>query len=114
MKHTFMLVLGVTIAALIGWSGGIRPGDGRAQTYAAEPGPAKARHYRRRPLEVTIYGRRRIGGYSYSAGSVINTYNRRNPPPYVDVRQSPGGPFDTGFFFDSAMPPLGGQSPYMR
>jgi len=105
MKHTFMLVLGVTIAALIGWLGGIRPGDCRAQTNAAQPAHAK---------EVTIYGRRRIGGYSYGADSVVNTYNHRNPPPYMDVRQSPGGPFDWGFFFDSAMPPLGGQSPYMR
>ena len=114
MKHTSQLVLGLAIAALIGWSGGFRPSDCRAQTYAAEPGHAKARHYRHRPLEVTIYGGRRIGGYSYGASSVVNTYNRRNPPPYVDVRQSPGGPFDWGFFFDSAMPPLGGQSPYMR
>jgi hypothetical protein len=114
MKHTFILVVGLAIAALIGWLGGIRPGDCRAQTYAAEPGHAKARHYRHRPLEVTIYGRRRIGGYSFSAGSVVNTYNRRNPPPYADVRQSPGGPFDWGFFFDSAIGPQGGQSPYLH
>jgi hypothetical protein len=114
MKHTSKLLLGLAIAALIGWLGGIRPGDCRAQTYAAEPGHAKARYYRHRPLEVTIHPRRRVGGYSYSAGSVVNTYNRQRPPPYVDVRQTPGGPFDSGFFFDSAMPPLGGQSPYMR
>jgi hypothetical protein len=111
MKHTFVLVLGLAIAALIGWFGGIRPGDCRAQTYAAEQGHAKARHYRHRPLEVTVYGRRRIGGYSYSASSVVNTYNRQNPPPYANVRQTPGGPFDTGFFFDSAIGPQGGQSP---
>jgi hypothetical protein len=41
------------------------------------------------PLEVTIYGRRRVGGYSYRAGSVVNTYNRQNPPP--QVRQSTAG-----------------------
>jgi hypothetical protein len=113
MKHTSKLLLGLAIAALIGWLGGIRPGECRAQTYAAEPGHAKARYYRHRPLEVTIYGRRRIGGYSYSASSVVNN-THRNPPPYEHVRQTPGGPFDWGFFFDSAMPPLGGQSPYMR
>jgi hypothetical protein len=111
MKNNFILVLGLAIAALIGLSGGIRPGDCRAQTYAAEPGHAKARHYRHRPLEVTIYGRRRIGGYSYSASSVIY---HQNPPPYTHVRQTPGGPFDSGFFFDSGIGPLGGESPYLH
>jgi hypothetical protein len=113
MKHTSKLLLGLAITALIGWlGGGIRPGDCRAQTHAAEPGHAKARYYRHRPLEVTIYGRRRVGGYSYSASSVVNT--RQNPPPYAHVRQTPGGPFDWGFFFDSAIGPQGGQSPYMH
>src|SRR5262249_11062254 len=93
------------VAALIGWFGGIRPGDCRAQTYAAEPGHPKA---------LTIYGRRRIGGYSPGVDPVFNIFTHQNPPPYMDVRQSPGGPFDSGFFFDSARPPLGGQSPYMR
>ena len=57
--------------------------------------------------------RRRIGGYSYRAADVTSTYGA-NPPPYVDVRQSPGGPFDYGFFFDSAIRPHGGESPYQH
>jgi|KBSMisStandDraft_5_1062788.scaffolds.fasta_scaffold2089883_1 hypothetical protein len=68
---------------------------------------------RKRPLEVTIYGRRRIGGYSYRAPDVNSTYGR-SPPPYLDVRQSPGGPFDSGFFFDSGISPRGGNSPYFH
>jgi hypothetical protein len=33
--------------------------------------------------------------------------------PYIN-KQSPGGPFDSGFFFDSGMGPNGGDSPYMN
>ena len=89
---------------------------------ASEEGATSARYYRpaaakkryaRRPLEVTIHRGRRIGGYSYSAGDVSSTYGG-NPPPYMDVRQTPGGPFDSGFFFDSGISPRGGNSPYMR
>jgi hypothetical protein len=58
-------------------------------------------------------GRRRIGGYSYRASDVTGTYGR-SPPPYLDVRQSPGGPFDSGFFFDSGISPRGGNSPYFH
>jgi hypothetical protein len=64
----------------------------------------------------------RRGGYSYSAGDVINTYgnNRTNYSganvyrnPAYD-RQTPGGLFDHGFFFDSGIGPRGGNSPYMN
>ena len=33
--------------------------------------------------------------------------------PYIN-KQSPGGPFDSGFFFDSGIGPNGGDSPYMN
>jgi len=33
--------------------------------------------------------------------------------PYIN-RQTPGGPFDSGFFFDSGIGPNGGNSPYMN
>jgi hypothetical protein len=33
--------------------------------------------------------------------------------PYIN-RQSPGGPFDSGFFFDSGIRGNGGDSPYMN
>lgn len=36
-----------------------------------------------------------------------------NIDPYLN-RQSPGGPFDSGFFFDSGIGPNGGDSPYMN
>jgi hypothetical protein len=36
-----------------------------------------------------------------------------NIDPYLN-RQTPGGPFDSGFFFDSGVRPNGGNSPYMN
>jgi hypothetical protein len=104
MRCTLLLAIG--IVALCACDGAARAADdGEAQ--------AKYRH-RHRPLEVTIYGaRRRIGGYSYGASSTVNTYGS-SPPPYANVRQSPGGPFDSGFFFDSGNSPRGGDSPYLH
>ena len=81
---------------------------------------AKAHYYRKR-TRVYGYSARR-GGYSYWPEDVINTYGlTRNKygsmnsyrDPSLD-RQSPGGPFDHGFFFDSGMGPQGGQSPYLH
>ena len=59
----------------------------------------KSRHYRKRR-----YAKRR-GFYSY-------TY-RDTLPTYFD-RQTQGAPFDSGFFFDSAIRPHGGNAPYMN
>jgi hypothetical protein len=36
-----------------------------------------------------------------------------NIDPYIN-KQTPGGPFDSGFFFDSGIGPNGGNSPYMN
>ena len=81
---------------------------------------AKARHYRRAPA-VRGYVVRR-GGYSYVIPDAINTYgdararyglNNFYRDPMAD-KQSQGGPFDHGFFFDSGIAPRGGDSPYMN
>jgi hypothetical protein len=81
------------------------------RTADAEGGP---RGYRRKrpPLEIDIYAPRRRGGYSYRVQDITSTYNRRNPPPYAHVRQTPSGPFDSGFFFDSGFGPRAGDAPY--
>jgi hypothetical protein len=64
----------------------------------------------------------RRGGYSYSHADTINTYGGGSSKyggasvyrdPMLD-RQTPGGPFDHGFFFDSAMGMRGGNAPYMH
>ena len=117
MKYSAILAIGLGALALLAFSGGTHAAQRRTSvvTHTDTSGPTKIRYYRkRRPLEVNIYARRRrVGGYSYSASDVTNTYGR-SPPPYMDVRQSPGGPFDSGFFFDSGIGPHGGNSPYLH
>ena len=117
MKHKAILAIGVGALALLVFSGGTHAAQRRTSlvTHADTSEPTKIRYHRKsRPLEVNIYSkRRRVGGYSYRATDVINTYGR-TPPPYMDVRQSPAGPFDSGFFFDSGIGPHGGNSPYLH
>jgi|SRR6476661_7955041 len=77
-------------------------------------GSRPSRHAaKRQPLEITVYRRRRVGGYSYAPSDLAGTYGR-SPAPWMDVKQSPGGPFDSGFFFDSGIGPHGGNSPYFH
>jgi hypothetical protein len=69
------------------------------------------------PLRVTVHPTKRrttrpIGGYSYSRTDSISAKDTRR---FIDPpRQSPSGPFDSGFFFDTPDAPYGGQSPYMH
>jgi hypothetical protein len=48
---------------------------------------------------------KRRGFYSYTYRDTLPTYH--NPP-------TQGAPFDSGFFFDSAIRPNGGNAPYMN
>lgn len=75
----------------------------------------------RKGARVKGYVERR-GGYSYNQADSINTYgdSRSNygnssslRDPSLD-KQSVAGPFDHGFFFDSAIGPHGGDSPYVN
>jgi len=114
MRHIGILKVALGATVLLGYWGladaAERPSNIR--TFAASSAHSKTGYHRKNPAQVTIYGRR-IGGYSYRWRDVINTYGSP-PPPYLDVSQSPGGPFDTGFFFDSGIKPRGGNSPYLR
>lgn len=87
---------------------------------AEEGAHPKSRYYRRGP-RVRGYVARR-GGYSYMYEDSINTYGdsrgrygaaRSLRDPFLD-RQTQGGPFDHGFFFDSGVAPRGGDSPYLH
>ncbi|HVZ03847.1 hypothetical protein [Hyphomicrobium sp.] len=64
----------------------------------------------------------RRGGYSYNYGDTINTYGGSRTvygggaefrDPTLE-RQTEAGPFDHGFFFDSAIGQHGGNAPYMH
>src|SRR5262245_37446952 len=94
-----MRIKGLTIAlAVIAALGFIKLAHA-GELRAPSGGGARGRYYRRRrPLQVDIYARRRRGGYSYGVPDIIGT-NGRSPPPYMHVRQTPSGPFDSGFFF---------------
>ena len=81
-----------------------------------------ARLYRPRAAHVQRLAERRLGFYSYSYRDVINTYGMSRTlygstntyrAPFMD-RQTPSGPFDHGFFFDSGMGLHGGDSPYQH
>ena len=81
-----------------------------------------ARTYRRRAMHAPRFAGRRVGFYSYSYRDVINTYGMSRSvyggmntyrDPSVDL-QTPAGPFDHGFFFNSGILPRGGNSPYLR
>jgi hypothetical protein len=111
MKHL------LTVAALAAVFGFISPSDASAQSRKA-----KVYSYsKEQGLQGRVYARR-VGGYSYSKADSYNTYGTNNTvyggwnfaydPPIA--RQSAGGPFDNGFFFDSGSGPRGGDSPYMH
>ncbi len=68
-----------------------------------------ARYQRRRAAHPQVYAGRRVGFYSYTYRDVMTPWR----DPYL-FRQTQAGPFDSGFFFDSAILPRGGDSPHIR
>jgi hypothetical protein len=113
--------------ALLALSGSpVVVGEGFASVAFAGDGKAAKRRYSRyRSYRrgVRVRGFLVRGGYySYVDPDVINTYGGtgtrykstltfRDP---LAERQSQGGPFDSGFFFDSGIGPRWSDSPYPR
>jgi|SRR5262245_40561519 len=111
------LLLSLGALAIVAQMGPVSAQEGRsARMVTTADAPEKARAYRKKrpPMEIDIYAqRRRVGGYSYRVPDVTSSYNSRNPPPYMHVRQTPSGPFDSGFWFDSGCCGLhAGDAPY--
>jgi hypothetical protein len=80
-----------------GWRSGALAGE-----YTLEAKPRHRRHARRRrggstPEEIARY-------FQLYGGFIDPSINK----------QTPAGPFDSGFFFNSGIGPNGGDSPYMN
>lgn len=54
-----------------------------------------------------------VGGYSYRVPEAITDYRDRSilRDPNIDGQ---GGPFDSGYFFDSTITRIGSESPYLN
>lgn len=122
MKRVLLLgaLVGSTLA-LIASVPSAMAGSGKSGSDAAKASsagrsayyrPTASRRRAKRPVRVYITKR---GGYSYSASDTFNTSpgDPRDPMLMLN-RQTPAGPFDSGFFFDSPVAPRGGYSPYMH
>jgi hypothetical protein len=120
------LAIGLGAVMLSAWALPGAAAERQAKPAAASFGtfqPTNGRGYhRKRRAHVRVYAGRRIGFYSYTYRDVINTYGMSRSlygsintyrDPFVD-RQTVAGPFDHGFFFDSAIAPRGGDAPYLR
>jgi hypothetical protein len=66
---------------------------------------------RSRPLNVPVYKKKYRGGYSYRKADAIDT---RKFNDQTLSQQSQGGPFDSGYFFETPRGPYGGTSPYFH
>lgn len=91
----------------------------RAPAPQATPGGAhEASAYYRRQAKPPA----RKGGYSYNPQDTINTYGDARTKYgstnfyrfWGTDKQTISGPFDSGFFFDSAIAPRGGDAPYLN
>lgn len=110
----------VGVAFVAGLSFAALEANAGSRGYQGEGAHRSSEYYRGGP-KVKGYVSRR-GGYSYSYQDSINTYgdSRTNYGgnntfrDYGVDKQTPSGPFDHGFFFDSAIQPHGGTSPYLN
>jgi hypothetical protein len=116
--------------ALLACSGSPLVGErwqSKAFADGSKAGPAKSRYSRysryRAKRDVRVRGFVARGGYySYVDADVINVYGGSRAKygstnvyrDFLSDRQTPGGPFDSGFFFDSGIGPPWNDAPYPR
>jgi hypothetical protein len=129
MKHKGILAV-CGAFALLACSGSPLVGErlqSKAYADGSKAAPAKSRpsrysrHRAKRGPQVRGFFARG-GYYSYVDPDVINTYGGtgtlwKSTSTFRDPlaeRQSQGGPFDSGFFFDSGIGPRWNDSPYPR
>ncbi len=104
-QHKTSLVILLGLFALLSCASASQAAERKA---ARTAGPAAGGH------KVILLRKRAIlrGGYSYGRSEVATPFGHWRGP-WAVVRQSPGGPFDSGFFFDSGLTPLN-NAPYPK
>jgi hypothetical protein len=110
-RHKTWLVIVLGLFALSGWETASEAAERKGVRTA---GPAAGQHKAivlRKRAQPGRYPVMR-GGYSYGRSEVA-THFGYSRGPWETVGQSPGGPFDSGFFFDSGIAPLN-NAPYPR
>jgi hypothetical protein len=110
-QHETLLVVLLGLFALVACASASQAAERKA---ARTPAPAAGKHkvillQKRAQAPGHVVMR---GGYSYGRSEVVIPFGHSRAP-YAAVGQSPGGPFDSGFFFDSGMTPLN-NAPYPR
>ncbi len=104
-QHKTLLVISLGVFALLGWAGASQAAERKAaRTAQSAAGGHKVILLRKRA--------NLRGGYSYGRSEVATPFGHSRGPWAVG-RQSPGGPFDSGFFFDSDITPLN-NAPYPK
>jgi hypothetical protein len=104
-RHKTLLVMLVGFFALLAFASASQAAERKKARTAA---PATAGH------KVILLRKRATmrGGYSYGKSDVVIPFGHARAP-YAAASQSPGGPFDTGFWFDSDIAPLN-NAPYPK
>jgi hypothetical protein len=119
------IVAAVAVSTMVAFTGLPGAGDfwaSKAYADGARAGKYKHKKYRAyRGTRVRAFVQRG-GYYSYTDDDSVNTYT--GPRGVLDGdktfrdplyrRQTPAGPFDDGFFFDSGLGPRFNDSPYAR
>lgn len=120
-----LLALALGTSALLAFSA---PGEAQSTERAARVTTTSDHSMRpraryQRKAGARVYGYRAYrGGYSYGYSDVTNTYGLSRSlfgstntwRDQMTDRQTPSGPFDSDFFFDSGVAPRGGNSPYLH
>ena len=102
---TLLAAAAFAVAAFDGVREHVAPG---LHAEESQPKPKARRHVRRQARQETV----EAGSSPADIARYFQLYGG-----YIDPsinKQSQGGPFDSGFFFDSGMGPNGGDSPYMN
>lgn len=110
-QHKTLHIALLGLVALLAYASASQAAERKAaRTAAAAAGQPKVILLRKRAAGRANFPMR--GGYSYGRSDVAIPFGHSRAP-YAVVNQSPGGPFDSGFFFDSDITPLN-NAPYPK